>query len=77
MHHIVEQTLCTTLVEQFVTLTLMTSLDEVTRLNLMHRIADAKADAYDFIDEAARLKLMSHIRCMTNTYYKIQCISIV
>ena len=51
-----------------------------TQVELMHRIADAQADAYDFIDEASRLKLMYHmsetqvalipcIRYMAHVYY--------
>ena len=37
----------------------------------MHRIADAKADAYDFIDEVARLKLMYHIVEQTLHLYPV------
>ena len=39
-----------------------------TQVELMHRIADAQADAYDFIDEATRLKsytlYQTHGKCV-------------
>ena len=49
MHHIAEQTLH------------LYHVLDTWQMCIIHRMCGAQANAYDFIDEAARLKLMYHI----------------